>query len=59
MRVELGMQRHASGKDRRLAMLRRATTLSSAMRRLDGGLKEKGKPKAVTLPKIVVRVLCE
>ena len=52
MRAELGLMRRAQGKDRKLAMIRRASTLASTKNTISGKPKVRGGAKPVTLPKL-------
>jgi hypothetical protein len=52
MRVNLGMMRHAKGKNRVKAMLRRATTMASTKHTISGKEKTHGGARPVTLPKL-------
>lgn len=51
------MAKRPRQNDRKLAMIRRATTMSSTRKTTSGKPKEKGGAKPVTLPKISFRVL--
>ena len=52
MRVDLGMKRYAKQKDRKLALIRRASTMASTTHNIAGRKKEKGGARPVTLPKL-------
>lgn len=52
MRADLGMMRHAQGKNRKLALIRRASTMASTKHTIGGKAKVRGGAKPVTLYKI-------
>lgn len=51
MRINIGMMRHAGGKNRVKALLRRANTMASTKYTISGKPKAQGGAKPVTLPK--------
>ena len=60
MRVDIGMKRYATKEDRKRAMIRRATTMSSTTHNVAGREKTgKRKLKPITLPKLKFSDLAE
>ena len=52
MRVEIGSRRYSKSKDKKLELLRKATTEASTRHGISGAPKTKRLPKPITLPKL-------
>lgn len=52
MRVEIGSRRFTRSTDRKLELLRKATTEAQSKHGINGAVKSKRPPKPITLPKV-------